>query len=81
MIEQLHRLREEVERRASLMSAAAQEEWQRVRARIPTLADADAGVTASSEEELEVLTSKISRLTQLLRTLDQPAPASPRPPG
>ena len=37
LIERLHELRTAIDTRASLVSAAAQEEWQRMRARIPTL--------------------------------------------
>jgi hypothetical protein len=81
LIERLHDLRTEVEWRASLMSAAAQEEWQKVKSRIPTNADIGVGFASASEEELVVLTSKVSRLTQLLRTLEQRDGAGRRQPG
>jgi hypothetical protein len=71
LIDGLHRLAREIERRESFMSTAAQEEWRRMRSRIPTTAYVGPGVAALSEEELSEMKAKISRLDQLLRTFDQ----------
>ena len=81
IIEQLHELRRSVDARFTLASAAAQKEWQRMRARIPALDQLMVGVSRVSEEDLAEMRSKVSRFHRLLLQLDPGAEADPRTDG
>jgi hypothetical protein len=69
LVEEIHGLRQVIEVRLALASAAARDEWDKLCARIPRREELEAGLISLCVAELEEMRSKIARFAQILRGL------------
>jgi hypothetical protein len=72
MVESLHHLRDLVEARLQIASAAARDEWSKLHPRIPSLEDLSEGWLETSEADLMEMRGKVARFAEILHALGAP---------